>query len=435
MPRQASSHRRTIATLSAIVFVLVLLTLGLNSAISNQTTPWNSHCLRSDNDSNDNDTNIDYTPGNASITSSLPLHTTHHPILREPTTPPKSLPSDPFAHYIYQKQLPLPRKRSFSLKGGKQTQTTRTIVVGDVHGHLRGLNWFLEKIAFNNKTDTLILAGDIVTKGDQSLGVIDRARDLGAYCVRGNHDDKVVRWRAFLDSLSLVEQQQAMDDDDNDDDDVEAIDLAFDENDQIQISHKKHKNKDNKKDWRLKIPLDLDRKSDHYHLARTMTRAQYQYLRNCPLILTLPRQLSVHNLPVHVVHAGIDPSRDILKQRPWVLVNIRNLLKDGTPSSQRDSGYGWARAFNEIHCDRRPTLAPQSIWSATSSTVPRNSDFMIVYGHDASRSLNVMPWSIGLDSGCVYGRVLTGYVVETGEIRSVSCPSLPGVQDGPKPLS
>ena len=48
----------------------------------------------------------------------------------------------------------------------------------------------------------------------------------------------------------------------------------------------------------------------------------------------------------------------------------------------------------------------------------------MVYGHDAGRSLNVKQWSIGLDTGCVYGRKLSAYVVETGQVYSVKCPDL-----------
>ncbi|KAI8595117.1 Metallo-dependent phosphatase-like protein, partial [Dissophora ornata] len=254
----------------------------------------------------------------------------------------------------------------------------RTIVVGDIHGNLEGFNGFLKKIKYDSSADVLILAGDLVAKGPKSLKVIDKARDLKAKCVRGNHDDKVIRWRGFLDSLSLQELNALDAEDTNLDDDME------------QQPH---------------IPSDLDKNSEHYQIARAMSKSQYNYLRNCPLILTLPRNLSIHNIPIHVVHAGIDPRRDILKQKPWVLINVRNLLKDGTPSRKKSDGEGWANAFNEMHGRRSPT----------------KQDFLVVYGHDAGRSLNVKTWSIGIDSGCVYGRELTGYVVETGKILSVSC--------------
>ncbi|KAK3839057.1 MAG: Metallo-dependent phosphatase-like protein [Linnemannia gamsii] len=293
--------------------------------------------------------------------------------IREPSTPPDSLPSDPFAQYIYQEELQLNYGDSSSSShnnnnnGQEQSKPRRTIVVGDVHGSLVGLERFLKKVEHNPQRDTVILAGDIVAKGPQSLKVIDRAIEHQIKCVRGNHDDVVIRWRGFLDSIDAAILEEG-----------------------------------------INIPSDLDRRSEHYLIARAMTKAQYNYLRQCPLILTIPKEISLNHIPVHVVHAGIDPTRDILHQRPWVLVNIRNLLKDGTPSRKKSKGRGWAREFNELHNRRSPS----------------KRDFFVVYGHDAGRSLNVMPWSIGLDTGCVYGRELTGYVVETGLIVSSPCPRL-----------
>lgn len=73
----------------------------------------------------------------------------------------------------------------------------RVFVVGDVHGCVDELNSLVEELNFNPATDQLILAGDITSKGPDSTGVIRRAKELGALCVRGNHDDKVVRIKTF----------------------------------------------------------------------------------------------------------------------------------------------------------------------------------------------------------------------------------------------
>lgn len=44
----------------------------------------------------------------------------------------------------------------------------------------------------------------------------------------------------------------------------------------------------------------------------------------------------------------------------------------------------------------------------------------VFYGHDAVRGVQIHPWSVGLDSGCVYGKVLSGWVLETGELVQVT---------------
>ncbi|OAQ35382.1 Metallo-dependent phosphatase [Linnemannia elongata AG-77] len=339
--------------------------------------------------------------------------------IKEPSTPPDSLPSDPFAQYIYQEELQLNYdyentagvinpSRFAALRGDEQQQQQdknknnnnhRTIVVGDVHGSLVGFERFLKRIEHKPQRDTLVLAGDIVAKGPQSLKVVDRLIELQAKCVRGNHDDVVIRWRGFLDSVNAAileeyEASSAFVDVMEAEAETEAEAQAIESMNAFFLQRG------------INIPSDLDRRSEHYQIARAMTTEQYNYLRQCPLILTIPKEISVNHIPVHVVHAGIDPTRDILNQRPWVLVNIRNLLKDGTPSRKKSKGRGWAREFNELHNRRSPS----------------KRDFLVVYGHDAGRSLNVMPWSIGLDTGCVYGRELTGYVVETGLIVSSPCP-------------
>ncbi|KAG0369667.1 hypothetical protein BGZ54_009231 [Gamsiella multidivaricata] len=261
--------------------------------------------------------------------------------MKEPATPPDSLPSDPYAQYIYHKELQLNGDH------GMQPKIRRTIVVGDIHGSLQGFNTFLKKVDYDRNKDVLILAGDLVAKGPHSLQVIDRARELDAKCVRGNHDDKVIRWRGYLDSLSSREQSVL---EAEEDDETEEDQGNWGLEDDWTVRKRRRTRRP-----RSSIPSDLDRKSEHYRLARTMTKAQYDYLRNCPLIFTLPKELSIHNIPVHVVHAGIDPHRGILKQKPWVLINVRNLLKDGTPTRKKKSGRGWAKEFNEMHNRRSPS--------------------------------------------------------------------------------
>lgn len=73
----------------------------------------------------------------------------------------------------------------------------RIFVMGDIHGCLKEMNQLLDKIQFKPDQDALILAGDLVFRGQDSIGVIQRARELNALCVRGNHDDKVIRLKTY----------------------------------------------------------------------------------------------------------------------------------------------------------------------------------------------------------------------------------------------
>ncbi|KAK9786067.1 hypothetical protein WJX73_009564 [Symbiochloris irregularis] len=65
----------------------------------------------------------------------------------------------------------------------------RTIIVGDVHGCFDELQELLAACSFNSNKDNLIFVGDIVNKGPKSAQVVKFAVEVGAYGVRGNHDD------------------------------------------------------------------------------------------------------------------------------------------------------------------------------------------------------------------------------------------------------
>lgn len=73
----------------------------------------------------------------------------------------------------------------------------RVFVIGDIHGCVNEFNQILTAINFNSTTDQIILAGDLTATGPDSIGVIRRAQEIGALCVRGNHDDKVIRMKTY----------------------------------------------------------------------------------------------------------------------------------------------------------------------------------------------------------------------------------------------
>jgi serine/threonine protein phosphatase 1 len=63
----------------------------------------------------------------------------------------------------------------------------RTLIVGDIHGKLELLNHLLEIMEYRAGKDRLILIGDLVDRGEDSRGVVDRAVDLYS-----NDPDRVV---------------------------------------------------------------------------------------------------------------------------------------------------------------------------------------------------------------------------------------------------
>jgi len=69
----------------------------------------------------------------------------------------------------------------------------KTIVIGDTHGCRNELEMLVDKAGYQRGIDRLILAGDMVDRGPDSLGIIRYAMSIGAEAVCGNHDNKLLR--------------------------------------------------------------------------------------------------------------------------------------------------------------------------------------------------------------------------------------------------
>ena len=70
----------------------------------------------------------------------------------------------------------------------------RTILIGDVHGHLDALKTLLWSVGLNRETDQLVLLGNLMDYGPDSCGVYLFVRELQEdmkrrlICIRGNHE-------------------------------------------------------------------------------------------------------------------------------------------------------------------------------------------------------------------------------------------------------
>ncbi len=62
-----------------------------------------------------------------------------------------------------------------------------TYFISDIHGEYKLLNELLRLINFS-QNDKLIVAGDMIEKGEDSVAVVQLLRKLNAKCVIGNHE-------------------------------------------------------------------------------------------------------------------------------------------------------------------------------------------------------------------------------------------------------
>ncbi len=103
------------------------------------------------------------------------------------------------------------------------------------------------------------------------------------------------------------------------------------------------------------------------------------------LLRALPYRLSLDDVGALVVHAGLVPGVPLEAQDPEWLLTLRSIRPDGSPTKRAEEGVPWA-----------------SLWPGPE---------LVLFGHDAMRGLQQHPHAVGLDTGCVYGGQLTGYLL------------------------
>lgn len=87
--------------------------------------------------------------------------------------------------------------------------TKRTIVVGDIHGCIEEFDELVKKVSYDKNVDDLILLGDLIDRGPDSVAVVRRAREMGLKCVKGNHEHKYIKWYRSQGSANDVYDKRA----------------------------------------------------------------------------------------------------------------------------------------------------------------------------------------------------------------------------------
>jgi hypothetical protein len=128
-------------------------------------------------------------------------------------------------------------------------------------------------------------------------------------------------------------------------------------------------------------------KEEHRRVAASLAEADWAFLEALPLTLALPEH------GARAVHAGLVPGVPLEAQRPEDVVSMRSITPEGKASRRIGDGRPWAE-----------------VWQGPEH---------LVFGHDAVRGLQQHPFATGLDTGCVYGKALTGLLLPEWRLLSV----------------
>ena len=151
----------------------------------------------------------------------------------------------------------------------------RTVIVGDVHGCRGELEDLLAHVGFD-AGDRLVMVGDLVVRGPDPAGTVDLIRRLGARAVRGNHEDRLLKWRARTSG-------------------VRGPGLG-----------------------------SMQRETVH-----ALRRRHWEFFASLPLWIDLPEH------GIRVVHAGVAPGIPIERQDPRVIMYVRSINPEGKPEERR----------------------------------------------------------------------------------------------------
>lgn len=245
----------------------------------------------------------------------------------------------------------------------RKGDNSRLILVGDVHGQANDLKRLLRKIKFDAENDHLVLLGDFITKGEDSLKVLDIAMKYGASCVRGNHEDEIVNMYSKYHRLPSPRVENS----------TRVIDY------------------DDVKD----CTGPYGRLSDDAKLVRQLTPRHMRYISACPLMLRLSDRPLVEDLHAIAVHAGLQWNVPLEEQDPdWVLTIRSFLPPDYSQPSDDDDGEEWFKK-----------------WKREQKKLKQEDRLRVYYGHAARYGIQLKKYSRGLDSGCVKGGDLSAAII------------------------
>lgn len=231
----------------------------------------------------------------------------------------------------------------------------RLIIIGDVHGQRQDLEKLLERIGYQGEEggDHVVFAGDMVSKGSDSAGVVKLAMEMRASAVRGNHEDRMLlAWESankhnVLGPKELkrdVEGQQQHEARDSNGgtpewakgwkltDKNRPPPMSEEEKGDIEAEEAQKQKQKQKADTAAEQRDDMaepvveaegGKLRRELELARSLTPEQREWLAGLPVILKVGPVAGYGN--VVVVHGGLVPNVPLENQDPWAVMHVRSL--------------------------------------------------------------------------------------------------------------
>jgi hypothetical protein len=323
----------------------------------------------------------------------------------------------------------------------------RVIIVGDIHGMIEPLQKLLHKVDYIPSRDVLVTVGDVVAKAPlkDSLDVLELLSRHNATGVRGNHDQKVIEWRGWLNwATSLPGGERWL----KHLEEKWSVAIKRDPHIDLEVWLQKERKAGEAKEWWKLVPKGWVPLGDHYQIAKNMSEAQYRYL------LQLPLRLYVPHVHAFIVHAGLlaaDPRYPLSDERrqplaripklkthvsdveklrqlqelsllsqipqnadPWVTLNMRSILKGKVLKGKKGRYWTevWQEQMDKCAGFKNNGLAMnRDLEESTKHDKLPCYPISAIYGHTASKGLDIHRWTFGLDSGCIYGRSLSALVI------------------------
>ncbi|KAG7662928.1 uncharacterized protein J8A68_003554 [[Candida] subhashii] len=245
-----------------------------------------------------------------------------------------------------------------------KTQVHRIILIGDTHGHYKELTKLLEKVKYNNKNDKVVMLGDFISKGPDSLKVLDFLIENNIDCIMGNHEYYILQNYAAFHGLPQPMFTNAADN------------IGF--------------NNNNNQDFRLA------KKLEPHHVKYINKCSIIKKLGTVPLVTN--KKSSTLSAPGIAVHAGIRWDLKLKNQIPTENLEMRSLLAPQYTEISSDPSVSNAVSWSKVHNMKQKSGEAKEEW-------------IVYYGHDASRGLNLKEYTKGIDSRCDKGGKLSAMII------------------------